>query len=131
VRADKRKLQQVLINLVGNAIKFTEHGSITVRVISGHGGRPLRLDVIDTGIGIPADRQGTVFEAFRQADSTTSRKYGGTGLGLSITRSLLELMGYHITVSSAPGEGSTFSVHFHAEVGGTDARQAQILSHAA
>ena len=114
LRADRRKLRQVLINLVGNAIKFTPEGAITVRVVADEHNRPIRLDVSDTGIGIPFERQQAVFEAFQQADSTTlARQYGGTGLGLTITRSLLQLMGYHITVASEAGKGSTFSVHFH------------------
>ncbi|HZI31242.1 MAG TPA: ATP-binding protein, partial [Candidatus Binatia bacterium] len=72
--------------------------------------QPVRLDVIDTGIGIPEDKLGKVFQAFQQQDATTERKYGGTGLGLTITRSLCELMGYRIEVHSQVGAGSTFSV---------------------
>jgi PAS domain S-box-containing protein len=108
---DEGKLRQVLFNLIGNAVKFTEKGSVTVRVAVDEGSRrPLRVDVIDTGIGIRADRQAVIFEAFRQADATTTRKYGGTGLGLTISKALCDLMGYHIEVQSEPGRGSTFSV---------------------
>jgi CheY-like chemotaxis protein len=103
------KLKQILINLVGNALKFTEQGSVTVRVHADpttH--RPLAVDVTDTGIGIPLDRQQAIFEAFKQADNTTTRKYGGTGLGLTISRSLCQLMGYRVEVFSEVGKGSTF-----------------------
>lgn len=108
---DEGKLRQVLINLIGNAIKFTEKGSVTVRV-TAHlmTRRPVRIDVIDTGIGIPEDRLHNVFDAFQQADGTTARKYGGTGLGLTICRSLCELLGFKLTASSTVGQGSTFSV---------------------
>ncbi len=110
---DAVKLKQVLINLVGNALKFTERGSITVRVVADPATRrPLRIDVSDTGIGISPQRQESVFEAFRQEDNTTSRKYGGTGLGLTITRALLKVLGCRITLVSEPAKGSTFSVHF-------------------
>ena len=113
LRGDRVRLKQIIINLVGNALKFTETGLVTVRlVVDVRNGAPARIDVIDTGIGIPADRQAAVFDAFRQADSTTSRTFGGTGLGLTITRSLAELMGWTITVQSEPGVGSTFSVQF-------------------
>ena len=111
LETDADKLKQVLINLIGNAIKFTEEGSITVCVKADPGtGRAVRIDVIDTGIGIPEDRREKIFEAFQQADNTTTRKYGGTGLGLAITRSLLELLGYRIELESQVGEGSTFSI---------------------
>jgi signal transduction histidine kinase len=113
---DADKLKQVLINLIGNAIKFTEEGSITVRVEADPATRrAVRIDVIDTGIGIPEDRMEKVFEAFQQADNTTTRKYGGTGLGLAITRSLLELLGYRIELESQVGEGSTFSILLDSE----------------
>ncbi len=115
-RADAGKLKQVLINLVANAVKFTDKGSVTVRVTEHpitHD--PLVLDVIDTGIGIPLDRQEAVFEAFRQADNSTARRFGGSGLGLTITRSLCQLMGYRITLASEPGAGTTFSVALSSE----------------
>jgi PAS domain S-box-containing protein len=110
VQTDARLLRQVLINLVGNAIRFTHQGHVLVRLIVESGNHPLRIDVVDTGIGIPADRQRAIFEPFEQVDSTTTRAYGGTGLGLSIARSLCEALGYTITLESTPGEGSTFSI---------------------
>ena len=107
------RLKQILINLVGNAIKFTEQGEIQVRVELKEKKRDrviLKFVVQDTGIGIPEDRLVVIFEPFRQADSTTTRKYGGTGLGLSIVKSLVELMGGSIQVSSQVGKGSTFCI---------------------
>lgn len=110
--ADAEKLKQVLINLIGNALKFTERGSVTVRVvIEPEHQQPIRLDVIDTGIGIPGDKLGVIFEAFQQAEAGTARKYGGTGLGLTISQALCELMGYRIEVTSEVGKGSTFSLY--------------------
>jgi PAS domain S-box-containing protein len=112
VQTDARLLRQVLINLVGNALRFTHSGQVVVSlVVDGSTQRALRIDVADTGIGIPVDRQRAIFEPFEQADSTTSRAYGGTGLGLSIARSLCEALGYSLSVDSVPGRGSTFSVH--------------------
>jgi PAS domain S-box-containing protein len=112
IRTDRSKLKQVIINLVGNALKFTEHGSVTVRVESadGPGSRAAAIHVEDTGIGIAEDRLEAIFEAFQQADGSTSRKYGGTGLGLAISRSICQLLGYDLDVRSAVGEGSTFSI---------------------
>jgi PAS domain S-box-containing protein len=112
VQTDVAKLRQVIINLVGNALKFTEHGSVTVRIetLRGPGSAATAIHVVDTGIGIPDDRLEAIFEAFQQADGSTSRKYGGTGLGLAISRSICQLLGYDLTVSSAVGEGSTFSI---------------------
>ncbi|MBK5188602.1 MAG: response regulator [Gemmatimonadaceae bacterium] len=111
ISTDASKMRQILLNLIGNADKFTETGSITIRVHADHDGRtPRRIDVIDTGIGIPADRLEAVFRPFEQADSSTSRKYGGTGLGLPITLTICELLGASITVSSTVGKGSTFSI---------------------
>jgi signal transduction histidine kinase/DNA-binding response OmpR family regulator len=108
---DAPKLKQIIINLLGNALKFTHTGSVTVRIMPDpRTGRAERIDVIDTGIGIPADRLSAVFEAFQQADSSTSRQYGGTGLGLTITRSLAQMMGYLITLVSEVDVGTTFSV---------------------
>jgi len=112
IRADGAKLRQVLVNLVGNAVKFTERGSVTVRVVADQAtGEADRIEVEDTGIGIPAERQSAVFEAFQQADSTTARRFGGTGLGLTISRSLLHLMRYGISLASEEGRGSTFTIH--------------------
>ena len=109
---DEAKLKQVLINLIGNAIKFTPAaGRVTVRVITdATTGRPSRIDVEDTGIGIPAEHIGAIFEAFEQVDTDTSRRFGGTGLGLAISRKLCELMGYELVVRSQVGVGSTFSI---------------------
>jgi PAS domain S-box-containing protein len=113
IPSDKIKLRQILINLVGNALKFTEKGHVTVRVVvDPETSVPRRLEVQDTGIGIPPHRLDAIFEAFQQADASTTRKYGGTGLGLSIARSLCQLMGYRLEVTSQVGEGSTFSVVF-------------------
>jgi PAS domain S-box-containing protein len=113
--ADESKLKQILNNLVSNALKFTEAGSVTVRVSTDRSGRPVAIDVVDTGIGIPLERQAAVFEAFQQADNSTSRRFGGTGLGLAITRSLCQLMGYEIGITSHPGRGSTFTVRLVTE----------------
>ena len=110
-QADGAKLKQVLINLLGNALKFTEKGSITISVITNpETHRPERIEVRDTGIGIPADRLANIFEAFQQSESGTSRQYVGTGLGLAISRSLCDLMGYQLNVSSTVGVGTTFSI---------------------
>lgn len=113
VQVDPARLKQVLINLVANALKFTERGHVTVRVVNSAGtNRPRLLEVEDTGIGIPEDRQAAIFDAFQQADNTTERKYGGTGLGLTISRSLIEMMGATLSLTSAPGTGSTFTITF-------------------
>ncbi len=106
-------LQQILVNLIGNAIKFTEHGQIDVFVSLAHDREEdrtvwIRFDVKDTGIGIPKDAQARVFERFTQADDSTTRRYGGTGLGITISKQLVELMGGEIGVISEAGRGSTF-----------------------
>ncbi|VCU70811.1 Sensory/regulatory protein RpfC [Pigmentiphaga humi] len=106
---DNQRLQQILKNLLANAFKFTERGRVTLKV-SPAGDNAVRFDVTDTGIGIPSAQQDVIFEAFRQADGTTSRKYGGSGLGLSISREFAHLLGGEITVSSQEGTGSTFSL---------------------
>ncbi len=114
---DPQRLQRIIINLVGNAVKFTERGEVVVRVAVESQSRKeavLRVSVADTGIGIPPDKQQRIFEAFAQADSSTTRKYGGTGLGLAICAQLVELMGGRIWVDSEPGHGSNF--HFTAKL---------------
>lgn len=108
---DPLRLGQVLINLVANAVKFTDQGSITVRVSereSSPGAALLRFEIVDTGIGLSAEEKSRLFSPFEQADSSMSRKYGGTGLGLAISKRLLGLMGGRIDVESTPGHGSTF-----------------------
>ncbi|MBL8952947.1 MAG: response regulator, partial [Myxococcaceae bacterium] len=106
---DPLRLQQVLKNLLSNALKFTERGGVTLTVSPVHGKR-IAFAVKDTGIGIEKHQQDIIFEAFRQADGTTNRKHGGTGLGLSISRDLGRLLGGEVTVDSAPGRGSTFTL---------------------
>jgi signal transduction histidine kinase/ActR/RegA family two-component response regulator len=108
---DATRLQQALLNYAGNAVKFTETGSITLRARlqeEGADSAHLRFEVVDTGIGIAAETLPRLFSAFEQADNTTTRKYGGTGLGLAITRKLAQLMGGDAGAESAPGIGSTF-----------------------
>lgn len=110
---DPGRVRQILFNLIGNAVKFTHVGAVTVRVSSRTTGPDrrhlVRFAVEDTGIGVPEDRLDAIFEAFSQADSSTSRKYGGTGLGLAITAELVQMMGGRLTATSTLGEGSTFS----------------------
>ena len=111
LKTDPTRFKQITINLIGNALKFTEHGTVTVAVAADpQTQEPVRMDVIDTGIGIPEDKLEKVFQAFQQQDAATQRKYGGTGLGLTISKSLCELLGYRIEVRSKVGVGSTFSV---------------------
>ncbi|GCE27908.1 hypothetical protein KDA_33920 [Dictyobacter alpinus] len=109
VAADGHRLRQIVINLVSNAIKFTEKGSVTVRCHHLKQQGMVRISVTDTGIGISPAALDYIFEAFRQADGSTTRRFGGTGLGLTIARKLIELQGGEIAVESIPGEGSTFS----------------------
>jgi CheY-like chemotaxis protein/anti-sigma regulatory factor (Ser/Thr protein kinase) len=113
VRADVVRLRQVLVNLGGNAVKFTEQGEVTLRVIPAEiEGDQLRvrLEVADTGIGIEPANQSRIFQEFVQEDASTTRRYGGTGLGLAIARQLVDLMGGQLTLVSSPGVGSTFGV---------------------
>jgi signal transduction histidine kinase len=109
VRTDATRLKQILKNLLANAFKFTQRGSVRL-VISPAPPRSIAFSVVDTGIGIAPDKQEVIFEAFRQADGSTSRQYGGTGLGLSISRELARLLGGELTVSSVQGQGSTFAL---------------------
>ncbi|MBY0309420.1 MAG: response regulator [Phycisphaerales bacterium] len=113
VVTDPTRLKQVLTNLVGNAIKFTESGGVRVVAQIGPGGgdrQVLQVDVIDTGIGVKPDQMVNLFAPFKQADESVTRRYGGTGLGLAICKSLAELLGGGITVESTPGDGSRFSL---------------------
>ena len=112
VHGDDGRLRQILINLIGNAVKFTERGSVTIsaQVDSKPETHVLTVSVQDTGIGIPADKLKRIFERFSQADTATTRRFGGTGLGLTISKLLTEAMGGDILVSSTPGEGSCFTL---------------------
>lgn len=105
---DPARIRQVLINLLGNALKFTERGSVTLTVDRIDEGRRLRFSVRDTGIGIAKELQSVIFDSFTQADASTTRRYGGSGLGLSICKQIVRLLGGEIGVEGTPGEGSTF-----------------------
>ena len=111
VETDRQKLKQVLINLLGNALKFTERGGIIVRVIVDVLRRPIRIEVSDTGVGVAKERLEAIFEPFERVQPAGNSESEGTGLGLTISRSLCSLMGYEISVESDIGKGSTFTVH--------------------
>jgi len=112
--SDHEKLRQILVNFLSNALKFTERGRVTIRLsrnrAADSGSRPAAISVSDSGIGIPEDKQALVFEAFKQVDGSTSRRYGGTGLGLTISRELARLIGGRIELQSRAGVGSTFTL---------------------
>ena len=128
---DPVRLRQILVNLVGNAIKFTSEGSVDIRVATEEL-KPeeyiLHFQVIDTGIGIPEDRIGVIFDPFTQADESTTRNYGGTGLGTAISKELVELMGGRIWIESEKGVGSQF--HFTARFGRGDSAELELGSSA-
>ena len=128
IRGDSTRLRQILFNLVGNAIKFTSEGQVVLAVEverEDGGDRVLHFTVSDTGIGIPKEKQALIFDAFTQADASTTREFGGTGLGLTITSRLIEMMGGKIWVESEPGKGSEFHFTARVGVGGIPASQAQ------
>ena len=137
---DVNRLHQILKNLLSNAFKFTEKGKVSLRISLADKNHKfavaslnpaqnvIAFSVRDTGIGIPKEKQNLIFEAFQQADGTTSRKYGGTGLGLTISREIARLLGGWIEVESAPTQGSTFTLYLPQNYSGAEARQAQKLS---
>ena len=129
---DVSRLQQVILNLLSNAVKFTGRGRVELGAemagpLSARGLCPLRLWVADTGIGIPEDRVGLLFQPFTQGDASTNRHYGGTGLGLAISKHLVECMGGTLAVHSRPGEGSTFEIRMELAVAGAPAKPGQVL----
>lgn len=119
VANDYTKIKQILNNLVGNAIKFTAAGSVIIRLKSLEDGRSVRIEIEDTGKGIPEKQLGNVFESFKQADGSINREFGGTGLGLAITKSLCEMLGIEIGVQSEMGQGTMFwfhiPIHFYSD----------------
>ncbi len=125
LRGDPNRLRQILLNLVNNAVKFTEKGSVTVRAVgvgeAAEGVLPVRFEVVDTGIGIPDDAKGKIFSEYGQVDSSTARLYGGTGLGLNICKQLVEAMDGSIGFESTEGEGTTFYFTVELAVGDADA----------
>ena len=127
IKTDRKRAEQIIRNLIANAIKFTEKGQITVKMDSPQKGvnlfssglspdNAIAISIRDTGIGIPGDKQKIIFEAFQQADGTTARKYGGTGLGLSISRELAHLLGGEIQMESEVGKGSTFTLYLPIDI---------------
>lgn len=110
IRSDFKRIEQVIRNLVSNALKFTREGSVTLQFSPSSGEQGIDISVIDTGIGIPLEKQNLIFEAFQQADGSTSRKYGGTGLGLSISSELAQLLEGDLAVTSTPGKGAAFTL---------------------
>jgi signal transduction histidine kinase len=110
VRTDETRLRQVLLNLLTNAVKFTDRGWIKLRVASVPGGNRVQMDVVDTGIGIEETYLDSIFDEFTQVDQSSTREHGGAGLGLAISRRLIRVMGGSLTVKSALGKGSTFRV---------------------
>ena len=110
--ADPTKLRQVLVNLVGNALKFTLDGSVVVALETRVDGSPAAITVTDTGVGIAPEHHAAVFEPFAQEDTTISRRFGGTGLGLAISKRYCNMMGFSLTLTSEVGVGSTFRVAF-------------------
>ncbi len=111
LETDPNRFKQILTNLIGNAVKFTKRGFVKVVLTTDHAtGQALIIDIVDTGIGIPANQLDTIFESFKQADGAMSRKYEGTGLGLAISKSLCNMLGFHLNVLSIVGDGSIFSI---------------------
>ncbi|MBO1510241.1 response regulator [Metabacillus bambusae] len=129
INSDEQRLQQVLKNLLSNAFKFTNEGEVNleVDVVSKNNQPTFSFSIIDTGVGIPKDKQELIFQAFQQADGTTSRKFGGTGLGLSISREIATLLGGEIVVKSVEGKGSTFTL-FVGDYKGKDIIKEKIIS---
>src|SRR5262249_29942560 len=118
MRADLTKVRQALFNLLSNACKFTERGTVTLTAAreGGDRGERMRFTVSDTGIGLTEEQIARLFQEFRQAEASTSRRFGGTGLGLALSRRLCRLMGGDVTVESGQGRGSTFTIRLPVEV---------------